>query len=127
MFDYFVYRVYHAYEKRYKGKVNSLFLASLFIFQFLILLSIHNFILIFSDSSVLISNVSSIALKVGFVVIALLMAFFYYKHYQKEIHKIEEKYKHYPANRWVKIWMFMVLALLLVFSPILWSFLHKMI
>jgi len=129
MFDYFVYRVYRAYEKKHKGVVNSIFLASLFlfIFQFLILLSIYNFILIFTDGYVSIKNISSKALKIGFVIVAILFAFFYYRHYQKKIHKIEEKYKHHPANRWVKIWMFVVLALFLVFSPILWSFLHKMI
>ena len=125
MFDYFVYRVYHAYENWNKGKVNSLFLASLFlfVFQFLILLSIYNFILIFTDGYVSIGNISGKALKIGYVIVAVLISFLYYRHYQKKIHKIEEKYKNHPANRWVKIWMFVVLALFLVFSPVLWSFL----
>lgn len=127
MFDYFVYRVYHAYEKRHKGKVNSLFLASLFlfVFQFLILLSIYNFILIHTDGNVSIGNISGKAIKIGFVIVAVLIAFLYYRHYQKKIHKIEEKYKNHPANQWVKIWMFVVLALFLTFSPVLWNFLHK--
>lgn len=130
MFDYIVYVIYMTFEKKRIGHTNSLFLASSFVFmlQFLIAMEIIYAIDTFTDGMVLkdvLSNNYEL-IKVGFVIAIALFSFVYYKHYRKKIGFLLQKYKNHPANKWFKPWMLVALAVLLVFSPALWGYLHSL-
>ena len=129
MFDYIVYRIYLTYDKKRMGHTNSLFLASSFVlmFQFLFAMEIINAIDTFTDGMIFGNSLSNNyeLIKVGIVITIALFSFVYYKHYQKKIGFLLQKYKNHPANKWFKPWMLLVIAVLLVFSPALWGYLHS--
>lgn len=129
MFDYIVYRIYLTYDKKGMGHTNSLFLASsfVFMFQFLFAMEIINAIDTFTDGMIFGNSLSNNydLIKVGVIITIALFSFVYYKHYQKKIGFLLQKYKNHPANKWFKPWMLLVIAVLLVFSPALWGYLHS--
>lgn len=129
MFDYIVYRIYLTYDKKRMGHTNSIFLASsfVFMFQFLVVMEIINAIDTFTDGMIFGNSLSNNydLIKVGIVITIALFSFVYYKHYQKKIGFLLQKYKNHPANKWFKPWMLLVIAVLLVFSPALWGYLHS--
>ena len=128
MFDYLLYRMYMAFEKKHKGSVNSLWLASLglVVFQFLIICSIINFVYVFWGYDFHVDfhlDMKCQKLLVG--IIFILLSFPYYKHYKKKIATMSEKYK--KRRIIVKDWMLIAIAVLLAFSLVFWDWLHKLI
>ena len=128
MFDYLFYRMYRAFEKKHKGTVNSLWLASLglVVFQFLIVCSIANFVYVFWGYNLHLDlhlDMKYQKLLVG--VLLILMSFLYYKHYKKKIVAMIAKYK--ERRIIVKDWMLIVIAVVLAFSLIFWDWLYKLI
>lgn len=128
MFDYLVYRIYIAYEKKHKGSVNSLWLASLglVVFQFLIIYSIAFFVYFFSNKTLFIEfHIESIYLKLIVGGLCVLFAFIFYRHYKKKIKKIIGKYENHHVR--IKDRTLIIIAIMLVFSPVLWNWLYRMI
>ncbi|MBR6931597.1 MAG: hypothetical protein IKH61_15425 [Bacteroidales bacterium] len=128
MFDYLVYRMYMAYEKKHKGNVNSLWLASLglVVFQILIIYSIAFFVYFFSNKTLFVEfHIKSFFLKVVVGGICVLLAFLYYWHYQKKLDSMIKKYKNRRVH--LKDWMLIIIAIMLVFSPVLWNWLYKLL
>jgi len=128
MFDYLLYRMYMAFEKRDKGTVNSLWLASLglVVFQFLIFLSIASFVDTFWGYNLLVDfNMDMKYRKLLLVAFFILMSLVYYKHYKKKIGAIIEKYKKHRII--VKDWMLIIIAVMLAFSFVFWDWLYKLI
>jgi hypothetical protein len=128
MFDYLLYRMFNGFEKRFKGEVNSLWLASLglIVFQFLIFYSIAFFVYFFSGKSLFVDlHINTSYLKLLFAIFFILMSFVYYKHYKKKIKTMSEKYKNHKVV--IKDRMLIIIAITLVLSPILWDWLYKLI
>ena len=128
MFDYLLYRMYMAFEKRDKGTVNSLWLASLglVVFQFLIFLAIASFVDTFWGYNLLVDfNMDMKYRKLLLVAFFILMSLVYYKHYKKKIGAIIEKYK--KRRIIVKDWMLIIIAVMLAFSFVFWDWLYKLI
>lgn len=128
MFDYLLYRMYLAFEKRDKGTVNSLWLASLglVVFQFLLFLSIAGFVDTFFGYDLLIDfNMDIKYRKLLLAVIFILMSLVYHKHYKKKIDAIIAKYK--KRRIIVKDWMLIIIAVMLAFSFVFWDWLYKLL
>lgn len=128
MFDYLLYRMYMAYEKRYKGNDHSLWVASLslVVFQFLIFLSIASFVDTFFGYDLLVDfNMDMKYRKLLLGVFFILMSFVYHKHYKKKIDAIIAKYK--KRRIIVKDWMLIIIAVMLAFSFVFWDWLYKLL
>ena len=128
MFDYLLYRMYIAFEKKHKGTVNSLWLSSfgLVVFQFLIVCSLANFVYVFWGYNLHIGfHLDMKYQKLLLGVLFIVMSFLYYKHYKNKIDAIIEKYK--KRRIIVKDWMLIAIAVILAFSLVFWNWLYKVI
>lgn len=131
MFDYLIYRFYSAFEDRYKGTVNSLWLASLalVVLLFLALYSLAFLLYYMSKGTLSINNsqIDKMYFKMFFFVALIGLSFLYYWYYKKKIDKLIVKYKNCKLNKTLKIWMFYLFALFLLTSPVLWKEIYKLL
>lgn len=128
MFDYLLYRIYMACERKYKGNTHSLWLASLglVVFQFLLFLSIAGFVDTFFGYDLLIDfNMDMKYRKLLLGVFFILMSLVYHKHYKKKIDAIIAKYT--KRRIIIKDWMLIIIAVMLAFSFVFWHWLYKLL
>ena len=96
------------------------------VFQVLIVYSIAFFVYFFSNKTLFVDfHIPSYYVKALVGGLCVLFSFLYYWYYQKRMKKIMEKYKN--RRVYIKDWMFIIIFIMLVFSPVLWNWLYKLI
>lgn len=117
MFKYLFYRYYHHFKKNeYKDTARLSASIALAMTQFLLILCILLILRMFIDMSGFFDKCSRLVTLV-FLVMVFLFIFLNNKTFGNEIEKMEQTFKDYPANRWLKMWIIIVVNLLLLLLP----------
>lgn len=121
MFKYLYFLFYRYYQKgRYGDTARLSASIALAMTQCFMLICTALTLRIFVDMTIFVG-------KFGWLIklLCLFMAYFFVfynnKKYGGEIKKLEEQFKDYSANKWMKIWMIMVLNLFLLLFPFVLS------
>lgn len=118
MFKYLYYRYYQHYIKGKESDKTARFSASiaLAMTQFFLILCILLTIELFVNTSGFREKYSRIIAPL-FLAIGCILIIFNYKWYGNKTESLKERYKNSPINKWLKMWMIIVLNFMLLLFP----------